>query len=74
MLFAKQGLVPPDGFFFKEMDGAVLKGRSWLEVERKVVKYRKINKFPMGEPLKEILEQAKIRNPTLFWEKRVRGE
>lgn len=74
MLLAKAGIHPPDGYFFKEMDGAVIKGRGWLEVERKVVKYRKINKFPMGEPMRDILEQAKTRNPTLFWERKVRGE
>lgn len=74
MVIAKQGIHPPDGYFFKEMDGTPIKGRSWLEVERKVVKYRKINKFPMGNPMREVLEQAKSRNPTLFWEKRIRGE
>lgn len=74
MLFAKAGIHPPDGYFFKEMDGAVLKGRGWLELERKVIRYRSINRFPRGEPMREILEQAKTRNPTLFWEKRGRSE
>lgn len=74
MLLAKAGLVPKDGYWFEEIDKSRHKARSWLELERKVVTYRRVNRFPPGEPLKEILEQAKNRNPTLFWEKRVRGE
>lgn len=74
MILAKAGMYPSDGFHFIEMDGTKIKGRGWLEVERRVVTYRKLNKFPIGRPLIEILEQAEKRWPAGFWKKTVRGE
>lgn len=73
MIIAKQGMYPPDGFHFIEMDGTPIKGRGWLEVERLVLAYRKRNKFPLGEPMREIMEQAAKRWPAGFWEKKIRG-
>lgn len=74
MVIAKQGLHPPDGYHFIEMNGTKITGRGWLEVERRVAHYRKTNKFPIGQPMTEIMEQAQKRNPNLFWEKKIRGE
>lgn len=74
MLLAKYGLRPPDGYWFEEIDKSRHKARSWLELERRVITYRRINKFPKGEVLKEIFEQAQRRWPDGFWTKTVRGE
>lgn len=74
MLLAKAGLVPKDGYWFEEMDKSRHKARSWLELERKVITYRRINRFPMGNVLTEIFEQAEKRWPVGFWRKTVRGE
>lgn len=74
MLLAKAGMYPPGGHTFTEIDGTRLKGRSWLELERRVITYRKLNRFPLGQPMTEILEQAEKRWPAGFWRKTVRGE
>lgn len=74
MLIAKAGVYPSDGHWFEDIDKVVHKGRSWNEVFRKVVAYRKRNGFPVGNVSVEVLEQAEKRWPAGFWRKTVRGE
>jgi hypothetical protein len=57
-------LYPRDGYWFKESDGAVIRGASWGGVIRKVAAYRQRAKYPIGNVEAEVNAQACARNPS----------
>lgn len=57
-------IFPKDGFQFVETDGTVIRATSgWKGVILRLVAYRKRNRLPMGDPAKEVHEQACARSP-----------
>jgi len=61
-------LYPKDGYFFKEQDGVVIRGKKWTEVITKTVEYRIRAKLPAGDPAKEVIAQACTRNPSFCFQ------
>lgn len=57
-------LYPKDGYFFKEKDGAVLRGTTWPGVMRRVEHYRRRAGYPIGNVEQEVIQQACARNPS----------
>jgi hypothetical protein len=57
-------LFPKGGYIFKDRDGTThVSVRSWRDVINRVDSYRRLNNLPIGDPEKEVLEQACQRNP-----------
>lgn len=57
-------LFPRDGYFFKDQDGAVIRGENWSSVMRRVEAYRKRNGYAVGNVENEVSAQACARNPS----------
>lgn len=57
-------LFPKDGYFFRDSDGALIKGESWPNVMRRVENYRKRAGRPVGDVEGEVSTQACNRNPS----------
>jgi len=59
-------LAPPDGYWFKENDGSVIRApSSWRGVIIRIARYRRRNKFPAGNPEAELAAQVCARSPGL---------
>lgn len=58
-------LHPHEGHFFKESDGATLRGSTWAGVIKRVILYRQRAKLPPGNPEQEVTAQACSRDPVL---------
>lgn len=57
-------LIPKDGYWFKESDGAIIRAdKKWSTVIERVIAYRRRNKLPPGNPRAEVHAQACERNP-----------
>lgn len=56
-------LWPKDGYFFKDSDGARIRGTSWPDVMRRVSAYRKRAGREQGNVEAEVSNQACARNP-----------
>lgn len=64
MIKINVNLFPKSGYIFKDKDGTThVSTRSWRDVINRVESYRRLNKIPVGDPEKEVLEQACARNP-----------
>jgi hypothetical protein len=61
-------LYPKDGYFFKESDGSLHRGKNWREVVAKVTEYRKLKGLTPGSVVREVMAQACQRNPNLCHE------
>lgn len=61
-------LYPKDGYFFRESDGSLHRGKNWREVIAKVTEYRKLKGLVPGKVLQEVMAQACQRNPKLCYE------
>ncbi len=61
-------LYPKDGYFFKEQDGTMIRGKKWGEVVSKVAAYRSRAKLAPGEPAREVIAQACTRNPSFCFQ------
>jgi len=57
-------LYPPDGYVFTEPDGTHHRGDSWRNLKEKIVRYRKVNGLPEGDPEAEITTQLCSRVPS----------
>lgn len=54
----------PEGFWFREADGTVIKVTSnWRGLVARVIAYRRRNKLPAGNPMAEVTDQACARSP-----------
>lgn len=56
---------PKGGHFFVERDGAKIVANSWTGVIARVTKYRKRAGYAAGDPGREVIDQACLRNPGL---------
>lgn len=57
-------LFPKSGYVFRDKDGTPhVSTRSWRDLIKRLESYRRLNKLPMGNPEKEVLDQACERNP-----------
>lgn len=68
MIRIKGNILPSDGHYFVESDGAEIKARSWFGVVRKLRKYRQQNGRPEGNPSEEVSVQACRRHPDLCYD------
>ena len=50
-------LFPPDGWVYTDAQGVKHKGTSFATLVGKVVNYRVLNKFAVGDPAREVHEQ-----------------
>lgn len=58
-------IYPKDGHSFKDKDGVQHRADSWPGVIARVVKYRQRAGQPIGDPVREVTEQACSRYPLL---------
>ena len=56
-------LYPRTGYTFKCADGVVITGSNWAGVAARLSAYRKRNGIPIGNPTREVLDQACEMNP-----------
>ena len=62
MIKINNNLHPKDGFWFRETDGAVIRGDSWPGVIKRVEEYRARNGYPLGDPEAEVTAQVCARD------------
>lgn len=58
-------IYPKDGHFFRDKDGVQHRADSWPGVIARVAKYRQRAGQPIGDPVREVTEQACSRYPLL---------
>lgn len=61
---------PSDGYWYREADGTKFKGTNWAQVIKKVFEFRRINGKDVGNPAKDVMDQACSRSPHLCHEQR----
>lgn len=66
----KINIHPSGGWFFIEKDGTKIKGGSFKGALKKIIHYRRLNKFPPGEPEAEFISQMCARHPDLCYNER----
>lgn len=65
MVSINNNIYPKEGFFFKERDGASIRGDTWEGVIVRVTNYRRRAGYPEGNVREEVMTQACQRNPGL---------
>lgn len=56
-------LYPPDGYCFKEKDGSFHRSDGWKNLAEKIRAYRELNRFEIGDPLGDIMNQVCAKYP-----------